>query len=135
MYSVINLDMDAGGSFLVIFFSNRIVLLKLSITKTDLAVLSKLSALELGINLRFEGSGNNEVGIISNITGPNNSSLKEGDIIVRVDERYFRPSEVDSLIGDASKAKSKLNWKPRIQIQDLCKEMVLSDLDRIKAKH
>ena len=93
----------------------------------------KITASVIGLKIEFQGEGKDEIGKV--IEKNNNLSpyINVGDIIVRVDERYFRPSEVDSLIGDASKAKSKLNWKPRIQIQDLCKEMVLSDLDKIKA--
>jgi len=92
----------------------------------------KLSASELGVTLRFEGSGNNEVGIISNISSLDNSSLKEGDIIVRVDERYFRPAETDSLLGDSSKARKKLNWSPKISIEEMCSEMISEDLNRAK---
>ena len=92
----------------------------------------KLSASELGVTLRFEGSGNSEVGIISNISSLDNSSLKEGDIIVRVDERYFRPAETDSLLGDSSKARKKLNWSPKISIEEMCSEMISEDLNRAK---
>jgi len=92
----------------------------------------KLSAEELGITLKFEGSGKDEVGIIKSITNSENSHLKAGDIIVRVDERYFRPAETDSLIGDSSKARKKLNWKPRISLEEMCSEMIEEDLTRAK---
>ncbi len=92
----------------------------------------KLSAAELGITLKFEGSGKEEIGIIENIEHLNNSHLKAGDIIVRVDERYFRPAETDSLIGDSSKARKKLNWKPKISLEEMCSEMIAEDLTRAK---
>ena len=86
------------------------------------------SADELGIKLHFEGEGINEIGIIDSISGTNAPALKEGDIIIRVDERYFRPTEVESLLGDASKANNKLGWKPEISVQEMCSEMVAEDL-------
>lgn len=90
------------------------------------------SAAELGISLRFEGKGINEVAIVDRIEGANAPSLKVGDIVVKVDPRYFRPTEVETLLGDPSKAKSKLGWTPEITVQQMCKEMVASDLDAAK---
>ena len=55
--------------------------------------------------------------------------VKEGDVIVRVDPRYFRPAEVETLLGDPSKAKEKLGWTPEITVEEMCAEMVASDLD------
>jgi len=89
------------------------------------------AAKELGLILRFEGSGLNEVGIIEEIN-IENKHLNIGDIIVRVDPRYFRPSEVETLLGDASKAKKKLNWSPKIDARTLCAEMVKEDLKTAK---
>tara|TARA_Y100000768_G_C23933347_1_gene661282 strand:+ start:117 stop:1229 length:1113 start_codon:yes stop_codon:yes gene_type:complete len=89
------------------------------------------AAEELGLILRFEGSGLNEVGIIEEIN-IENKHLNIGDIIVRVDPRYFRPSEVESLLGDASKAKKKLNWSPKIDTRTICAEMVEEDLKTAK---
>jgi GDPmannose 4,6-dehydratase len=86
------------------------------------------SAEELGLKLRFEGTGLEEIAIIESIIGDHIPSLKVGDIIVRVDQRYFRPAEVDSLLGDPSKAKRKLGWIPKISAREMCKEMILSDL-------
>jgi len=86
------------------------------------------SADELGIKLRFEGEGINEIGIIDSISGTNAPASKEGDIIIRVDERYFRPTEVESLLGDPSKANNELGWKPDISVQEMCSEMVAEDL-------
>mgnify|MGYP001410286444 CR=1 FL=1 len=93
-----------------------------------------MTAREIGLKIEFQGEGKDEIGKVIEKNNDLSPSINVGDIIVRVDEKYFRPSEVDSLIGDASKAKSKLNWKPSIKLQDLCKEMVLSDLDKIKEK-
>ena len=86
------------------------------------------SAKELGIDIRFEGKGKKEIGIIEKIKTNSETNLKEGDVIIRVDPRYFRPSDVDNLLGDSTKAKKKLNWKPKISTKEMCKEMIQSDL-------
>lgn len=86
------------------------------------------SAAELGITLRFEGNGVDERGIVEQIQGDKAPSLKPGDTIVRIDPRYFRPAEVDTLLGDPSKAKAKLGWTPEITAQEMCSEMVAHDL-------
>ena len=86
-----------------------------------------LSAKELGISISFEGKGENEIGIVSNIDGNDAPNIKIGDTIVRIDPKYYRPSEVDTLLGDPTKAKEKLGWEPKISIKELCKEMVLED--------
>jgi GDPmannose 4,6-dehydratase len=86
------------------------------------------SAKELGITLRFEGQGVDEVAIIDSIEGDKAPALKPGQIIVRIDPRYFRPTEVETLLGDPSKAKAKLGWVPEITVQEMCAEMVSSDL-------
>ena len=88
----------------------------------------KWSAAELGITLRFEGSGINEVGIIESIVGHDAPSSSVGDVVVRIDPRYFRPSEVETLLGDPTKAKSLLGWTPKITVQEMCAEMVAEDL-------
>ena len=90
------------------------------------------SAEHLGITLRFEGSGVDEVGIVESISGDSAPALKVGDVIVRVDKRYFRPSEVETLLGDPSKAKQKLGWTPEITVQKMCAEMVAEDLQAAK---
>ena len=90
------------------------------------------SAEHLGITLRFEGSGVGEVGIVESISGDSAPALKVGDVIVRVDKRYFRPSEVETLLGDPSKAKQKLGWTPEITVQEMCAEMVAEDLQAAK---
>ncbi len=91
-----------------------------------------LSAKELGINLRFEGEGVDEIAIIDSIEGDQCPALNEGEIIVRVDPKYFRPAEVETLLGDPTKAKDKLGWEPEITVEQMCKEMVRSDLQKAK---
>jgi GDPmannose 4,6-dehydratase len=86
------------------------------------------SALELGVTLRFEGEGVNEIAIVDKIEGDKAPALSLGQTIVRVDPRYFRPTEVDTLLGDPSKAKKKLGWEPEISAQQMCCEMVSADL-------
>lgn len=86
------------------------------------------SAQELGIQLRFEGDGVDEIGIIESIHSDQCSTLKVGQIIVRVDPRYFRPTEVETLLGDATKAEQELGWKAKISVKELCAEMVRDDL-------
>jgi GDPmannose 4,6-dehydratase len=92
----------------------------------------KLSAKEAGIELEFSGEGINEVARVSKITGDNTPSLQLGDTIVKVDPRYFRPAEVETLLGDPSKAKTKLGWVPQITVEAMCAEMVESDLRTAK---
>ncbi len=86
------------------------------------------SADELGINLRFEGEGLAEVAVVESVTGDLAPGVKTGDIIVRIDANYFRPTEVETLLGDSSKARQKLNWVPEITAQQMCAEMVAADL-------
>lgn len=90
------------------------------------------SAEELGVTLRFEGSGVDEVAIVADIAGDQAPALEVGQIIVRIDSRYFRPTEVETLLGDPSKAKQKLGWTPKITVQQMCAEMIASDLEEAK---
>jgi GDPmannose 4,6-dehydratase len=90
------------------------------------------SAQELGVALRFEGQGVEERAVVESITGDNAPALKVGDVIVKIDPRYFRPTEVETLLGDPTKAKEKLGWVPEITVQDMCAEMVASDLAQAK---
>ena len=90
------------------------------------------SAQELGITLQFEGSGINEQGVISKIQGSHAPALKIGDVIVKIDPSYFRPTEVETLLGDPSKAKNQLGWVPEITVQEMCREMVHHDLEQAK---
>lgn len=92
------------------------------------------SAQELGIALRFEGHGVDEHAIVTAIVGDKAPGLKVGDVIVKIDPRYFRPTEVETLLGDPSKAKQKLGWFPEITVQQMCQEMVAHDLTQAQ-KH
>mgnify|MGYP003345585851 CR=1 FL=1 len=83
--------------------------------------------LEAGITITFHGNGVNETGVVESVTNPD-CKLVKGAVVVKVDPAYFRPTEVDLLLGDASKAQSKLNWKPRYDLNSLIKEMVAADI-------
>jgi GDPmannose 4,6-dehydratase len=87
------------------------------------------SAQELGVRIQFEGHGTTEVGIVASIEGDKAPALRQGQVVIRVDPRYFRPTEVETLLGDPSRAKSKLGWKPEITVQEMCAEMVAADLE------
>lgn len=86
------------------------------------------SAAHLGVTLSFKGSGVDEVGTVDSVTGDDAPGVKPGDVIVRIDPRYFRPAEVDTLLGDPSKAKQKLGWSPQVTVHEMCAEMVAADL-------
>ena len=86
------------------------------------------SARELGIEIAFSGQGIEEKAVVTAIEGDNAPALKVGDVIVVVDPRYFRPAEVETLLGDPSSAKAKLGWEPEITAQEMCAEMVEEDL-------
>ncbi|WP_304640988.1 GDP-mannose 4,6-dehydratase [Pseudomonas sp.] len=92
------------------------------------------SAAELGIHLRFEGTGVDEKAVVERIEGDAAPGISAGDVIVRVDPRYFRPAEVETLLGDPSKAKEKLGWVPEITVQQMCAEMVAEDL-KVAQRH
>ena len=83
---------------------------------------------ELGITLRFEGQGVDEKAYVAAISGTKAPALKVGDCVAAVDPRYFRPTEVGTLPGDPSKAKTELGWVPEITEQQMCAEMVAEDL-------
>jgi GDPmannose 4,6-dehydratase len=86
----------------------------------------EFAARELGIELRFEGSGDSEIAVVASVKG-DHARCKLGDTIVRVDPRYYRPAEVETLLGDATKAREKLGWTPKTTLQELVKEMVEAD--------
>ena len=94
----------------------------------------RMSAQELGIELAFSGKGIDEVATVASVTGDNAPALAVGDVIVRVNPRYFRPAEVETLLGDPSKAKELLGWVPEITVEEMCAEMVAHDLDQAKQK-
>jgi len=80
----------------------------------------------------FEGRGVDETARVVCIVGDNSPALKVGDVIMRIDPRYFRPTEVETLLGDPTKAKQKLGWVPEITAQEMCAEMIVSDLAQAK---
>jgi GDPmannose 4,6-dehydratase len=82
---------------------------------------------ELGVTIEFSGSGLSEIGTVVEINGGLAPALSVGDVVVRIDPRYFRPAEVDTLLGDPKKAKQKLGWEPEISAQEMCAEMVAAD--------
>ena len=91
-----------------------------------------LAAEELGIKLRFEGEGRDEKGIVEYVFGENAPCVREGDVILEVDPKYYRPAEVETLLGDPTKAREKLGWIPRTQLKDMVAEMVAFDLEQAK---
>jgi GDPmannose 4,6-dehydratase len=90
------------------------------------------AAARLGVTVGFEGKGINEQAVVKAIEGSNAPELKVGQVIVRVDPRYFRPTEVETLLGDPSKAKAELGWVPEITLDTMVAEMVAHDLDQAK---
>ncbi|MDB5939623.1 MAG: rfbD [Polaromonas sp.] len=90
------------------------------------------SAAQLGITLAFEGHGLDEVGMVQAISGDNAPALAVGDVIVKIDPRYFRPTEVETLLGDPTKARDSLGWVPEITLDQLIAEMVAHDLDHAR---
>ncbi len=92
------------------------------------------SAAELGISLNFVSEGLEEHAIVEDIEGDRAPAIQPGDVIVRVDPRYFRPAEVETLLGDPAKAKERLGWVPEISVREMCAEMVAEDL-RMAQRH
>jgi GDPmannose 4,6-dehydratase len=90
------------------------------------------SAGQLGITLKFEGAAENEKAIVMSIEGDKAPALKAGDVIMKIDPRYYRPTEVETLLGDPTKAKEKLGWVPEITLDQMIGEMVANDLDQAK---
>ena len=91
-----------------------------------------LSAKEAGVELEFSGEGVDEIATIKSVDQDKSPALNVGDVIVKVDPRYFRPAEVETLLGDPSKAKEKLGWVPEITVEEMCSEMVAHDLEKAK---
>ncbi len=87
------------------------------------------AAADLGVALQFEGEGVAEVARVAEVSGNNAPGMKPGDVVMRIDPRHFRPAEVETLLGDPSKAHQQLGWHPEITAREMCAEMVLSDLD------
>jgi GDPmannose 4,6-dehydratase len=91
-----------------------------------------MSAREAGMELAFSGDGIEEIATVTAVDLEKAPAVSVGDIIVKVDPRYFRPAEVETLLGDPSKAKEKLGWVPEITVEEMCAEMVANDLDIAK---
>jgi len=91
----------------------------------------RMAAAELGISVRFEGEGENEVGIVDAVSS-DEACCKVGDVIVRVDPRYYRPTEVETLLGDPTRARERLGWSPATSLAELVREMVVSDFTAAK---
>jgi GDPmannose 4,6-dehydratase len=94
----------------------------------------RIAARELGVELDFQGKGVNEIAVVSSIVGKLAPAVSLGDVIVRVNPRYFRPAEVETLLGDPSKAKKLLGWVPEITVEEMCAEMVTHDLGQARQK-
>ena len=92
----------------------------------------RMSAMEIGIELEFSGTGIDEIATVKSINSVDKLSINIGDVIVRVDPRFFRPAEVETLLGDPTKAKNKLGWIPEITVEEMCAEMVENDLKLAK---
>ena len=91
-----------------------------------------ISAEKLGIKLKFNGKGIEEYAQVIEVDKSISPQVNEGDIIIKVDQRYFRPAEVETLLGDASYASKKLGWKSKISVDKLCEEMIIEDLKEAK---
>ncbi len=92
----------------------------------------RMSAKEVGLEIEFSGNGVDEIGTVSNKNSDCAIGVNVGDVIVRVDPRYFRPAEVETLLGDPTKAKNVLGWVPEITVEEMCAEMVANDLAKAK---
>jgi len=91
-----------------------------------------MSATAAGIELEFSEEGVEEIATVAAVNSEKAPGVKVGDVVVRVDPRYFRPAEVETLLGDPSKAKEKLGWVPEITVEEMCAEMVAADLEQAK---
>jgi GDPmannose 4,6-dehydratase len=94
----------------------------------------KKTFIKLGIELEFKGSGVDEIGIVSKVNDPE-TQLKAGEVVIKIDPKYFRPTEVELLIGDPSKARKDLNWELKYDLDSLIEDMVKSDLKLFKRDH
>jgi len=90
------------------------------------------SAADLGVEVEFKGEGVDEIAVVTAIEGDKAPALSVGDVIMRIDPTYFRPAEVETLLGDPTKAREKLGWEPTITAREMCAEMVEEDLKRAR---
>ena len=91
-----------------------------------------MSGRKIGVTIKFSGDGINEIGTVVAVEGTSAPGIKSGDIIIRIDSRHFRPLDVESLLGDAEKARRELGWSPIQTVDDICREMVHHDLEWAK---
>ncbi len=89
------------------------------------------AAKNIGLEIGFRGKGLNEKGFIMENNESHSKILKKGDVIIKINKKYIRPNEVDSLLGDSKMARKELNWKPKTSFKDLCKEMMLYDYEEV----
>ncbi|WP_305842141.1 GDP-mannose 4,6-dehydratase [Photobacterium leiognathi] len=92
----------------------------------------RMSAKNAGIELEFTGTGVDEIATVTAVDNEKAPSVNVGDVIVRVSPKFFRPAEVETLLGDPSKAKEKLGWTPEITVEEMCAEMVANDINKAK---
>ena len=92
------------------------------------------TAEELGIGIEFRGQGLDETAVVSRVTSDRAPAVKPGDVVMRIDPRYFRPAEVETLLGDPTRARETLGWQPEITAREMCAEMVEEDL-KIARRH
>jgi GDPmannose 4,6-dehydratase len=86
------------------------------------------TAEELGLALEFRGEGVGETAVVTQVTGDRAPAVRPGDVVMRIDPRYFRPAEVETLLGDPTKARERLGWEPEITARQMCAEMIEEDL-------
>ena len=90
-----------------------------------------MAARAAGLEVEFHGAGKDELGVVRSVAHPEKVRVREGDVVVRIDTQYFRPSEVELLLGDPKLARQELGWEPELSLDALCEEMVLSDLSSV----
>lgn len=93
----------------------------------------RLAAAGAGLTLEFTGTAENEIGTVTAVNQEIAPGVTVGDVVVKVDPRYYRPAEVETLLGDATKAKTKLGWVPEITVEEMCAEMIASDLQAARS--
>ena len=91
-----------------------------------------IAAKNLGIEIDFNGQNEEEVGTVKSIKGNMAPAINVGDEIIKIDPRYYRPAEVETLLGDSSQAQIDLGWKPKISLEEMTKEMIEEDLKHAK---
>lgn len=87
-----------------------------------------MSASHIGVELEFSGEAEDEIATVTKVDKEKAPGVNIGDVILRVDKRYYRPAEVETLLGNPAKAKNKLGWEPQITVEEMCEEMINSDV-------